>query len=147
MSQVNSFELFGIDVLIDENLKVWLIEVNSSPSLGLATPLDKVIKSSLIEDVIAIVDPLAFDRVALHAILLRRKHKAGPDRLSRRQGGGLLAGTAAEEREVLNTDLHAILKGAVPRPLECLPKNLGQFERIAPCTLLEQFTRMKKPHA
>jgi tubulin monoglycylase TTLL3/8 len=29
----NSFEFFGYDFMVDENLKVWLIEVNSSPSM------------------------------------------------------------------------------------------------------------------
>ena len=29
----NSFELFGYDFMVDEDLRVWLIEVNSSPSM------------------------------------------------------------------------------------------------------------------
>jgi hypothetical protein len=29
----NTFEFIGYDFMIDENLKVWLIEVNSSPSM------------------------------------------------------------------------------------------------------------------
>ena len=28
----NSFELFGFDFVIDENLKCWLIEANMSPA-------------------------------------------------------------------------------------------------------------------
>lgn len=97
------------------------------------------------EDLIHLVDPLPMDRVALSAVLKRRKsQRAGPARLSRRQGGGLLAGTAAEEREILEADLHAILKGKAPRPAGQEPSRLGGFERIAPCALLEQFQRMKK---
>ena len=29
----NSFEFFGYDLMVDEDLRVWLIEVNSSPSM------------------------------------------------------------------------------------------------------------------
>jgi tubulin polyglutamylase TTLL4 len=36
----NYFELFGFDVLIDENLKPWLLEVNVSPSLNSSSELD-----------------------------------------------------------------------------------------------------------
>ncbi len=33
----NSFEVFGYDVMIDEELRPWLIEVNSSPSMDYST--------------------------------------------------------------------------------------------------------------
>ena len=29
----NSFEFYGYDFMVDEELRVWLIEVNSSPSM------------------------------------------------------------------------------------------------------------------
>lgn len=31
----NCFELFGFDFLIDEDFRVWLIEVNTNPYLGM----------------------------------------------------------------------------------------------------------------
>merc|ERR1712176_1406256 len=33
-NQANSFELFGYDLMLDSRLRIWLIEVNSSPSMG-----------------------------------------------------------------------------------------------------------------
>lgn len=44
------FELFGFDVLIDNDLKPWLLEVNLSPSLACDAPLDSVLKTRLICD-------------------------------------------------------------------------------------------------
>jgi tubulin monoglycylase TTLL3/8 len=33
----NSFEFLGYDFMVDSDLKVWLIEVNSSPSMDHST--------------------------------------------------------------------------------------------------------------
>lgn len=57
-----AFELFGYDIIIDAKKKCWLIEVNSSPSLGTDTPLDETIKRTLIKDTMNLVDPIDFDR-------------------------------------------------------------------------------------
>jgi tubulin polyglutamylase TTLL6/13 len=45
-----SFELFGFDIFLDENMKPWLLEVNHTPSFTTDTPLDYHIKKSLILD-------------------------------------------------------------------------------------------------
>ena len=44
-------ELFGFDVMLDNNLKPWIIEVNISPSLHSASQLDRDIKGRLLRDV------------------------------------------------------------------------------------------------
>ena len=36
----NCFEVLGFDVLIDDNLDPWLLEVNLSPSMNCDSPLD-----------------------------------------------------------------------------------------------------------
>ena len=46
----NCFEMFGFDVLLDQNLKPWLLEVNLSPSMSCTTPMDQKIKTQLMGD-------------------------------------------------------------------------------------------------
>ncbi|XP_056915415.1 tubulin polyglutamylase TTLL5 isoform X1 [Takifugu flavidus] len=82
--KTNCFELYGFDVLIDTNLKPWLLEVNLSPSLACDAPLDLKIKASMIADMFSLVgfvcqDPLSrqsrSERVTLDPSL---KHPAAP---------------------------------------------------------------------
>ena len=56
------FELYGFDVLIDENLRPWLLEVNVQPSLSSSSPLDKKIKTSLLSDVFNTIGIVQYDR-------------------------------------------------------------------------------------
>lgn len=48
------YELYGFDILIDSNLKPWILEVNISPSLSSSSPFDKSIKTKLICDALTI---------------------------------------------------------------------------------------------
>ncbi|XP_011138899.1 tubulin polyglutamylase TTLL5 isoform X3 [Harpegnathos saltator] len=57
------FELFGFDILIDDTLKPWLLEVNLTPSLGCDSPLDVRLKSALIADLLTLVGIPAVDPI------------------------------------------------------------------------------------
>jgi len=50
------FEMYGYDILIDEALKPWLIEVNASPSITADTPQDYELKFGLLDDVYTVLD-------------------------------------------------------------------------------------------
>ncbi|XP_011496617.1 PREDICTED: tubulin polyglutamylase TTLL5 [Ceratosolen solmsi marchali] len=56
-------ELFGFDILIDDTLKPWLLEVNLTPSLGCDSPLDVRLKSALIADLLTLVGVPAVDPI------------------------------------------------------------------------------------
>ena len=58
----NCFEVFGYDILIDSELKPWLVEVNLSPSLACESPLDTSIKANLIADIFSMTGVKPFDR-------------------------------------------------------------------------------------
>eukprot|EP00117_Sycon_ciliatum_P004145 scpid76188/ scgid2560/ Probable tubulin polyglutamylase TTLL9; Tubulin--tyrosine ligase-like protein 9 len=50
------FEVYGFDIMIDANLKPWLIEVNASPSLTASSPSDHELKVGLLTDMLDIID-------------------------------------------------------------------------------------------
>ena len=56
------FEILGFDVMLDEKLRPHLIEVNHLPSFGTDAPIDKAIKSKVIEQAMGIVRAKANDK-------------------------------------------------------------------------------------
>ena len=76
------FEMLGFDVLIDEALKPWLLEVNLSPSLSADAPLDLKIKSCMLADLFTLVGIRPYDRVA-HRTREKHERSARLERLMR----------------------------------------------------------------
>jgi tubulin polyglutamylase TTLL5 len=118
--------MFGYDILIDANLKPWLLEVNASPSMARHTHLDIRIKNAVIQDTIELLDPTPYDRVALKRIISRRLPG-----IRQRPLHAILKADADLER-----DLHDILRGQLPRAFGELPRSMGRFERLCPGTAL-----------
>jgi len=55
----SSFEIFGYDFMIDEEMKPWLIEVNTNPCLELSSPyLARLIPAMLENSIKIAVDPM-----------------------------------------------------------------------------------------
>lgn len=63
----NCFELYGFDILVDSEVKPWLLEVNLSPSLNCDAPIDMKIKSALICDLLNLIGLPALDPVLRRA--------------------------------------------------------------------------------
>ena len=60
----NVFELFGFDFLLDEDFRVWLIEVNHNPFLGTPNERMREIVPRMIDDMLKIVlDPVLKPRI------------------------------------------------------------------------------------
>jgi hypothetical protein len=49
------FQVYGFDVLVDEKLKVWLLEVNFSPSMNTDSDLDLAVKGNMLADLFNLV--------------------------------------------------------------------------------------------
>lgn len=55
LQRKNSFELFGADFILDENMRPWCIEVNSSPSMDTSTPATAKIVGNALNDMLKLV--------------------------------------------------------------------------------------------
>ena len=59
--RTNCFDLLGFDILIDQTLKPWLLEVNLSPSLSCSEKLDLNVKGNLVADLFTLVGVVPLD--------------------------------------------------------------------------------------
>ena len=60
LSSVNLFEIYGFDILLDDYLNPWLMEVNLNPSLNCDSNLDLKIKSRVLTDIFNIIGAIPF---------------------------------------------------------------------------------------
>ena len=60
ISSTNLFELYGVDILLDETLTPWLMEVNLNPSLNCDSQLDLKVKSHVLTDIFNIIGAIPF---------------------------------------------------------------------------------------
>ena len=60
LTSCNLFELYGIDILLDDKLNPWLLECNLNPSLSCDMDVDLRLKSKLITDVLNIIGLVPF---------------------------------------------------------------------------------------
>ena len=58
----NCFEVLGFDVLLDENLRPWLLEINLSPSLNTDSGLDLKIKGNMLADLFTMIGIVSMDQ-------------------------------------------------------------------------------------
>lgn len=61
------FELLGFDIIIDANLKPWLLEVNHAPSFSTDSPLDWKIKKRVLKETMIMMQVRARDRKCYYA--------------------------------------------------------------------------------
>jgi tubulin polyglutamylase TTLL5 len=126
------FDLVGFDIIIDQNLQAWLIEINSSPSLARENVLDDMIKQQLVDDTLDLVDPVFFNRQELVKVLERRLNE-------------VQKGQYINSSQQLTSDLMRILEGRRPRQYGEEPRKMGNYEMIAPSPIYEKYYKLAYP--
>lgn len=113
----NCFELYGFDVLVDDTLKPWLLEVNLSPSMAADSPLDWQIKGSVLSDAFNLIglrhvdqQTAATSRLRARLLQLRRLTEKADDGAQQRQPEGttLLEGLSEPELKMLANALEEV---------------------------------------
>merc|ERR1712166_442048 len=87
------FELYGVDVIIDDQLKPWVLEVNSGPAMGLDEPVDRLVKLPLLQDAIRLVS----SGQAARSKVLQQQQAAAARRRPRPTNKDTKSGGAASE--------------------------------------------------
>lgn len=110
----NCFELYGFDILIDNTLKPWLLEVNLSPSLGIDTHLDAKVKSSMLTDLLTLVGIPALTPLSRGACDYKgsrfKSAVATSQTLPRRHESQIQAATSKRMTSTLSTEENRVLK-------------------------------------
>ena len=126
----NCFELYGFDILLDSNLKPWLLEVNVAPSLSSGSILDKQIKTSLMCDVFTLVGIIPVDRTSLKKEEKKLRHNLNP-RTKFKNYSAIM--NSKELGELNDEEVRIIAENQEEM------QRLGRFERVFP--LKENFEK------
>ena len=123
----SNFELFGYDIIIDSNLECKLIEVNMSPSLERSNVLDDQIKLQLINDILNVLEVPSINHKGILEVLDRRIQME-----NRCNGEYSNTHYGQNYYKQLNSDLNIIFNFNYPRLYGQHPKDMGNFEILAP---------------
>ena len=88
-SSKNIFELFGVDVLLDENLEPHLLEINLNPSLNFNCKLSDILYEKIIVDTLNIIGIKPYNREKTKRIKLTFEEnlRENIEELNRQRGG------------------------------------------------------------
>ena len=128
----NCFDLLGFDVIIDNNLKPWLLEVNLSPSLATDSPLDLFIKGNLVADTLNLIGLRYYDRKKDCMGKIKARIRAKQNRDKSTESNSWLFNRAHTASSQANQPLDYLkYKNSIEDTIN-ESKRLGSFVRIYP---------------
>ncbi|XP_028287248.1 tubulin polyglutamylase ttll6 [Parambassis ranga] len=111
------FEILGFDVLLDHQLRPWVLEVNHSPSFTTDSPLDCDVKDALLYDTLVLINLGACDRRKI----TKEERRKVKDRLQQNHS-----------REARSEELRQCQAAIVEQMKRYETRHLGGFKRIYP---------------
>ena len=123
----NCFELLGFDVLVDDTLNPWLLEVNLSPSMNCDAPIDQKIKGEMIADLFTLTGVVSVAHRAAKPGVTQNKSLNYLAYMEKFTGKNSKRETRVESIENINKEESLIIKETCQEF-----KRRGGFERIYP---------------
>ncbi|KAM9336959.1 tubulin polyglutamylase ttll6 [Symphorus nematophorus] len=111
------FEILGFDVLLDHQLRPWVLEVNHSPSFTTDSQLDREVKDALLYDTLVLINLGACNRRKI----TKEERRRVKDRLQQNS-----------TREARSEELRQCQAATVEQMERYEAKHLGGFKRIFP---------------
>ncbi|XP_053568407.1 tubulin monoglutamylase TTLL4 [Bombina bombina] len=151
-SPYSCHELFGFDIMLDENLKPWVLEVNISPSLHSNSQLDIDIKGQMIRDLLNLAgfvlpnrNEISSRNTGTHTSASSRgKEHVHPEMVN----GERMKRAYYLSQKLPDKDLYAtILDQLTPEDVKVLVETedelsrCGHFERIFPTSISSRYLR------
>ncbi|XP_073503466.1 tubulin monoglutamylase TTLL4 isoform X2 [Phyllobates terribilis] len=144
-------ELFGFDIMLDENLKPWVLEVNISPSLHSNSPLDVKIKGQMIRDLLNLAGFLLPTKESanssstnLSSSVLGKDHGRSAEIVNEEK----MKRAHYLSQKVPDKDLYAtVLEQLTPEDVRVLVETedelsrCGHFERVFPSAISSRYLR------
>ncbi|XP_076013123.1 tubulin monoglutamylase TTLL4 isoform X2 [Genypterus blacodes] len=146
-SNYSCHELLGFDIILDEKLKPWLLEVNVSPSLNSSTGLDVSVKGQMVRDLLNLAGfllPQKEDMAAPSSAHRGNKEKSKPDVSANEKDKQVFYLTQrSTDQDILPTVLDVLTPGdiRVLAQSEDEMNRRGQFERIFPSPVSSRYLR------
>ncbi|KAJ3293799.1 putative tubulin polyglutamylase ttll2 [Rhizoclosmatium sp. JEL0117] len=130
------FELYGFDVIVDDEMRPWLLEVNLSPALSVDSEVDVAVKAPLLEHVVALSGITQVDAEAGREWADEQHFmKTEPRLYKRRTSSAYLTSSSPNQRKKQVTPI--------------FPDNVGDFDKIFPyneVTAKHTDYQVGKPH-
>ncbi|XP_068429016.1 tubulin monoglutamylase TTLL4 [Clinocottus analis] len=148
-------ELFGFDIMLDEKLKPWILEVNISPSLHSNTALDVAVKGQMIRDLLNlagfripekedVVAPCSSSSSSTSSLCVGTRERTKPDvSVDEKVKRAFYLSQRYADQDLLSTVLDVL----TPEDVRVLAQSedeltrLGQFERIFPSPASSRYLR------
>ncbi|XP_055512841.1 probable beta-tubulin polyglutamylase isoform X1 [Leucoraja erinacea] len=124
------FEILGFDILLDQTLKPWLLEVNHSPSFTTDSKLDQEVKDNLLYDTLCMINLAACDRRKV----LEEERRRTNERLLH----------IYRSREDRADEIRSNQAAWVEQMEKYEDENLGSFKRIYPNETSEKYEKFLK---